>query len=109
MNYLSQFGYYNGEMQRYVQVKITEGIITDIRVLPEVAEIPDTVFLNGILTNRMIGRTMERIRISPFSTIDYLLELLRDATEELRIGDKANLLLWDFVPSSSGILNKREL
>ena len=109
MTYLSQFGYYDSEMQHYVLVEVNEDVIARIEVLPEPVETPDTVFLNGILTNKMIGRTMEHIHISPFSTIDYLLELLRDATEELRVGDKANLLLWDFVPSSSGILNKREL
>ena len=107
--YLAQFGYYQGEMQRYVCVDISDGVISEIKVLDEVVEMPDTIFLNGILTNRMIGKTMDRIHISPFSTIDYLLELLCDATEELRVGDKAELLLWDFIPSSSGILNKRVL
>lgn len=109
MTYLSQFGYFNGEMQRYVLVEVSEGIIKNIQVLDQPVETPETIFLNGILTNRMIGRTMERIHISPFSTIDYLLELLMETTEELRTGDEAKLLLWDFVPSSSGILNKREL
>ncbi len=109
MKYLAQFGYYEGEMQRYVLVDVADGKIRDIQVLNDVVETPDTVFANGILTNRMIGRTMERIHISPFSTIDYLLELLMDTTQELRVGDEANLLLWDFVPSSSGILNKRVL
>lgn len=107
--FLAQFGYYQSEMQRYVAVDVSDGIIKDIKVLDEVVETPDTIFLNGILTNRMIGKTMDRIHISPFSTIDYLLELLMEATEELRVGDKANLLLWDFVPSSSGTLNKQVL
>lgn len=107
--FLAQFGYYQSEMQRYVAVDVSDGIIKDIKVLDEVVETPDTIFLNGILTNRMIGKTMDRIHISPFSTIDYLLELLMEATEELRVGDKANLLLWDFVPSFSGTLNKQVL
>lgn len=107
--FLAQFGYYQSEMQRYVAVDVSDGIIKDVKVLDEVVETPDTIFLNGILTNRMIGKTMDRIHISPFSTIDYLLELLMEATEELRVGDKANLLLWDFVPSSSGTLNKQVL
>ena len=109
MKYLAQFGYYQGEMQRYVLVDVADDIIQNIQVLDQIIETPETFFLNGILTNSMIGKTMERIHISPFSTIDYLLELLTETTQELRVGDNANLLLWDFVPSSSGILNKRVL
>ena len=48
--FLAQFGYYQSEMQRYVAVDVSDGIIKDIKVLDEVVETPDTIFLNGILT-----------------------------------------------------------
>lgn len=107
--YLAQFAYCYSEIHQLCIVEVENGKIVNIELLDQPSERANTIFLNGILTGPMVGKTMERMRISPFSTIDYLLELLQETTQELKIGDDANLLLWDFVPASSGILNKKEL